>query len=189
MSVAVGEWTWRVSPFVCLYPSHLPKRSILHFIFQNKLHYCMLLWCSVRVSHSHFCFRCQKQHSMELQSNAIKLLQIKIKQMCSQTAWLEWKWEWIRICCGNKVQKGQFVAAKFPFRKLKFKNTVWVKIWTLVHWFRDAAMPNVWAYERMNIFLNYFFKLYAYLKLWWGWEKMTSASFCFLSQLNLHRTI
>lgn len=95
----------RVPPFVWLYLRYLPKRHILHFIFQNKLHYSMLLWYSVRRSRSRFCLPRQRQGCMQLQSNAIKLLKLKIKQMCSQTAWLEWKWGWRRLHYG-KVWRG-----------------------------------------------------------------------------------
>lgn len=102
----------RVPPFVWLYLSYLPKRRILHFIFQNKLHYSMLLWCSVRRSRSRFCLPRQRQGCMQLQSNAIKLLKLKIKQMCSQTAWLEWKWGWRRLQYGKKSVEGVFTAAK-----------------------------------------------------------------------------
>lgn len=62
----------------------------------------MLPWCSVRKSRSCFCLPRQRQGCMQLQSNAIKLLKLKIKQMCSQRAWLEWKCGLRRLSDGKK---------------------------------------------------------------------------------------
>lgn len=106
------ESVHRVLLFVWLYLSYLPKRRILHLIFQNKLHYSMLLWCSVRRSRSRFCLPRQRQGCMQLQSNAIKLLKLKMKQMCSPRAWLEWKWGRRRHHYGKKCVEGFFIAAK-----------------------------------------------------------------------------
>lgn len=72
----------------------------------------MLLWCSVRGSHSRFCLPRQRQGCMQLQSNAIKLLQLKIKQMCSkQPDWSGSVSEEASII-ERKVWRECFVAAK-----------------------------------------------------------------------------
>lgn len=74
----------------------------------------MLLWCSVRRSHS--CLPCQRQSCMQLRSNAIKVASTQNKADVLPNSILEWKWGWRKLHYVRKSVEGVFTDAKFSLR-------------------------------------------------------------------------